>query len=200
MARIIKLIQFGCLALCLLVITTGCTMNMRDQPRRDPLQTSRFFPDNRAARPLVENTIARGYLVSEDPHFYTGITEDGEIAPTYPFEITRDVLKHGQERYTIYCSPCHGITGDGNGMIVQRGMKQPNSFHTETIKSQPPGYYFNAITNGFGTMYSYASRIPPEDRWAITAYIQTLQLSQSATEADVPADKKEELEHSEATE
>lgn len=156
---------------------TGCTMNLRDQPRKATFQTSEFFADGRSARPLVENTVARGHL-DTDTHFYTGQLETGEFADTFPMEITREVLERGQERYTVFCSPCHGIVGNGQGMIVQRGLKQPNSFHDETVAEQPVGYYFNAITNGFGQMYSYASRVPPEDRWAIVAYIRALQLSQ----------------------
>ena len=194
MARTMRFFKLGCFAFCVLILTTGCTMNMRDQPRKDPLQTSSFFEDGRSARPLEPNTVARGHLVVSDPLFYTGITEDGQIADVYPYSVDREMLERGQERFDIYCSPCHGLTGDGQGMIVQRGMKQPNSFHSDLLRSQSPGYFFGAITKGFGSMYSYASRIPPEDRWAIVAYIKVLQQSQNATIDDVPADKLEELE------
>lgn len=195
MARTMKLAKICCLALCVLIVTTGCTMNMRDQPKKTALQTSEFFEDGRASRPLLENTIAQNNL-RLDTHFYEGQV-DGELVETFPFPIDAEVLARGQERYEIFCAPCHGLTGDGQGMIVQRGMTQPNSFHDEVVASQPVGHYFNAMTNGFATMYSYASRIPPEDRWAIVAYIRALQLSQDATLSDVPADKMEELENSE---
>jgi mono/diheme cytochrome c family protein len=190
-----KFVKIVSIAFCVLIVTTGCTMNMRDQPRRDPLQTSSFFEDGRSARPLEENTIPRGYLTVNDPHFYTGFTEDGKLAETFPIPIDRAVLERGHERYNIFCSPCHGLTGDGRGVVVQRGMTQPNSFHDKIVRSQPPGHFFNAMTVGFGAgMYSYASRIPPKDRWAIAAYIKVLQFSQDATVDDVPADKMQELE------
>jgi|JFJP01.1.fsa_nt_gi mono/diheme cytochrome c family protein len=192
-----KLIKIIIIALSLLVVTTGCTMNMRDQPKRAPLQTSSFFADGRSARPFVANTIARGQLKINDPLLYTGMGADGKLSEVYPFPIDQAMLQRGQERFNIFCSPCHGMTGNGLGMVVQRGMKQPRSFHDAALLTQPPGYFFNVMTGGFNTMYSYASRVPPEDRWAIAAYIKTLQLSQNATENDVPADKKEELNNSE---
>ncbi len=160
-------------------------MDMHDQPRYKPLAESRFFRDGRASRPVVEGTVARGQL-HEDEHLYTGKV-NGQPAAALPLELTRELLERGRERYDIFCSPCHGHAGYGDGMIVQRGLRPPPSFHIDRLRGSPPGYYFDVITNGFGTMYSYASRVAPEDRWAIIAYIRALQLSQNATPADVPA-------------
>ena len=177
-----------------LLLTTSCSwqQQMADQPRYDPLEKSEFFSDGLASRQLVANTVARGQL-KEDEQLYTGKV-NGEYAQTFPFPVTQEVLERGQERYNIYCAPCHSELGDGKGMIVQRGFPQPTSFHTDRLREAAPGYYFDVMTNGFGVMYSYASRVKPEDRWAIVAYIRALQLSQNATLEDVPADQRLELE------
>ena len=143
-------------------------------------------------RPSVEGTVARGRL-REDEHFYEG-TVNGEPAEEFPFEITRGVLDRGAERYRIYCTPCHAAAGNGEGMIVQRGMKHPPSFHIERLREAPPGYYFDVMTRGFGAMYDVSDRVSPHDRWAIAAYVRALQLSQSATLDDVPAAERAELE------
>lgn len=188
--------RFSLLGLCLLVLS-GCVMNMRDQPRHESLEVSTFFADGRSARMPVENTIPRGHL-RLDKHLYEGVDENGDLVTTFPFPITEEIMARGKNRYENFCSPCHGYTGNGNGMVVQRGMTQPISFHTTRLVEIENGYYFNAITNGFGRMYSYASRIKPEDRWAIVAYIRALQLSQNATVDDVPAEKMDELNASEA--
>lgn len=172
-----------CAALCLLMVLTGCTMNLRNQPRYEPFEQSAFYKDKDSSRPLVADTVARDNL-RIDSHFYTGQV-DGEFADTYPFEITAEMLDRGQERFDIFCAPCHSRLGDGNGMVVQRGFKQPPSFHIERLQNETPGYFYGAITNGFGVMPSYASRIPPKDRWLIVAYIEALQLSQNATLNDV---------------
>lgn len=166
---------------------------MYNQSRFEPLEKNTFFADNRASRPWIKGTVARGHL-RIDAHLYTGMV-DGKPAETFPFPITRDVILRGQERYNIYCSPCHGYEGDGRGMVVRRGMKQPPSYHIERLQNETPGYFFDVMTNGFGAMYSYASRIKPRDRWAIIAYIQALQLSQNATLDDVPADVRQRLEN-----
>lgn len=170
----------------------ACRQDMHDQPRLEPLERSAFFPDRRAARPQVEGTIARGELV-EDPHLTTGRV-DGALAETFPFPITREHLLRGRERYDIFCSPCHDRVGNGRGIIVRRGMKQPQSFHSERLRSIAPGHFVDVITNGYGVMYDYADRIGPEDRWAITAWIRTLQLSQDAPVAAVPAAERARLE------
>lgn len=175
-----------------LVLGAGaCRQDMHDQPRYKPLGGSAFFEDGRASRPLVEGTVPRGYART-DEHFYTGKV-NGRLVETFPFPITRRVLERGRERYDIFCAPCHGRDGYGEGMIVQRGFRQPPSFHTDRLRRAPVGHFFDVITNGFGTMYSYASRIPPEDRWAIIAYIRALQLSQHATLEDVPPAERRRL-------
>ncbi len=175
-----------------LVLGAGaCRQDMHNQPRYKPLGGSAFFEDGRASRPLVEGTVPRGYART-DEHFYTGKV-NGRLVETFPFPITRRVLERGRERYDIFCAPCHGRDGYGEGMIVQRGFRQPPSFHTDRLRRAPVGHFFDVITNGFGTMYSYASRIPPEDRWAIIAYIRALQLSQNATLEDVPPAERRRL-------
>jgi hypothetical protein len=157
----------------------GCRQDMHDQPKVEPLERSSFFPDNRAARPLPANTVARGQLAL-DEHLATGKLR-GEFADTFPVEVTRALLERGRERYDIYCSPCHDRTGSGRGMIVERGYPRPRSFHEERLREAPPGYFFSAATNGFGVMPSYATQVPVLDRWAIVAYVRALQLSQHAS-------------------
>ncbi len=182
----------GVVLLLGLVLGAGaCRQDMHNQPRYKPLGGSAFFEDGRASRPLVEGTVPRGYART-DEHLYRGKV-NGRLVETFPFPITRQVLERGRERYDIFCAPCHGRDGYGEGMIVQRGFRQPPSFHTERLRRAPVGHFFDVITNGFGTMYSYASRIPPEDRWAIVAYIRALQLSQNATLQDVPPAERRRL-------
>jgi len=158
---------------------------MQNQPYKRPLQESDFYEDKRSARPLVEGTVARGHE-NADTYFYTGKIgkDDGNYMP---FPVTAEVLQRGQQRFNIYCAPCHGEAGDGNGMIVQRGLKRPPSYHNERLRKAPIGYFFDVMTNGFGAMLDYSQQVKPEDRWAIAAYIRALQLSQGATRADVPA-------------
>lgn len=175
-----------------LLTAVACRQDMHDQPRYEPLEGSRFFDDGRSARPRVEGTVARGQL-HENTHFYTGRI-DGEPARSYPIEVTRETLARGRQRYQIFCQPCHGGLGNGNGMIVQRGFTQPTSFHDPRLRRMAPGYVFDVITNGFGAMTSYATRVPPEDRWALAAYVRALQLSQNARLSDVPQDVRRELE------
>ncbi len=181
-----------------LFLITGCDivpMHMRDQPRYDTFEESSLFADGQASRKPPENTIPRGEwgeLMMEEVLF-TGM-ENGEFVETLPIEVNRDVLMRGQERFNIFCAPCHGRVGDGQGMIVQRGFQQPRSFHDQAVREQPDGYYYDAITNGFGAMYSYASRIDPEDRWAIVAYIRALQFSQNVPVDSLPDDLRQEIE------
>ena len=166
----------------------GCRADMQNQPYKRPLRESDFYADRRSARPLVEGTVARSDLRA-DTYFYTG--KIGQDNGDYmPFPVTAEVLKRGQQRFNIYCSPCHGETGDGQGMIVQRGLKRPPSYHNERLRKAPIGYFFDVMTNGFGAMLDYSQQVPPHDRWAIAAYIRALQLSQGATRADVPAGQK----------
>lgn len=169
----------------------GCRQDMHDQAKAKTLAPSNFFADGRSARPVVAGTVARGQL-QLDEHLYTGKI-DGRHADTFPFPITPGVMQRGQERFNIYCSPCHGRIGDGSGIIVQRGFRRPASYHEERLRNAPPGYFFDVITNGFGTMFDYADRITPEDRWSIVAYIRALQLSQNAALEDVPADQRARL-------
>jgi hypothetical protein len=176
---------------CLFLTTAGCRQDMHNQPKFKPYRENPFFADGRSARPLVEGTVARDNL-QEDEHLYKG-KENGEVAKTFPFPITQDVLLRGQERFNIYCSPCHGQLGDGEGMIVQRGLKHPPSYHIDRLREAPVGYFFTVISNGFGVMFDYSDRIPPKDRWAIISYIRALQLSQHATLEDVPAEERQKL-------
>jgi len=178
------------LPFCLL-LTTACRQDMHDQPRYEPLEASTFFADGRSARPLVAGTVARGALEA-DEFFYTG-KANGTLVDTFPFPVTREVLLRGQERYNIFCSPCHDGVGNGQGMIVQRGFRRPPSFHDDRLRQAPVGYFFEVITKGFGTMYDYADRVPPRDRWAIIAYIRALQFSQHATLDDVPSEEQQHL-------
>jgi mono/diheme cytochrome c family protein len=170
----------------------GCRQDMHNQPKLKPLAASDFFVDGRGSRPLPEGTVARGHLNADD-QLYTGKV-DGQLTNLLPFPATRAVLKRGQDRFNVYCTPCHGPSGAGNGMIVQRGLKAPPSFHIERLRTSPVGYFFDVMTNGFGAMQDYRAQIATEDRWAIAAYIRALQLSQHAPLADVPADKRSELE------
>ena len=170
---------------------SGCRQDMHDAPSYDPLQEAPFFANGAASRMLVANTVARGQL-REDELFYTGKV-NGQPTTEFPMPVTAEVMARGQERFNVFCSPCHGRTGTGNGMIVQRGFRQPPSFHDERLRNAPVGYFFDVMTNGFGAMQDYAAQVPPSDRWAIAAYIRALQLSQGATVADVPADRRGDL-------
>jgi mono/diheme cytochrome c family protein len=176
---------------CLMVVASGCRQDMHDQPKYQPLERSSFFEDGRASRPLLAGTIAQGQL-REDAHLYTGKSGKDPVT-TFPFPITEQVLRRGQQRYNIYCSPCHDRLGTGLGMVVRRGLRQPPSYHIDRLRQSPVGYFFDVISNGFGAMPDYATEIQPVDRWAIVAYIRVLQRSQQATLADVPADKRAAL-------
>ena len=164
--------------LALALQVTGCHQDMYDQVKKEPLEASTFFQDGRSARPLVPGTIARGELEVDTPMF-TG-KSNGQLVSELPVPLTKDVLERGQSRFNIYCTPCHGKLGDGDGMIVTRGFRRPPSFHSERLRGMPVGHFFDVITHGFGVMPSYGKRISPEDRWAITAYVRALQLSQFA--------------------
>ena len=181
----------GMLCVPLAIVSSGCRQDMHDQPKYKPLAASAFFEDGRSERPMVEGTVARGQLRS-DELFYTG-RSGKQPAEIFPVPVTRAVLSRGQERFNIFCSPCHSRLGDGQGMVVRRGFRQPPSLHIDRLRNAPVGHFFDVITNGFGAMPSYASRIPTEDRWAIIAYVRALQLSQHATLADLPADKRKQL-------
>jgi mono/diheme cytochrome c family protein len=169
----------------------GCRQDMHDAPRYEPLEATTFFADGQSARQPIVNTIARGQL-REDRHLDEGIV-DGRPAETFPMPITDEVMKRGQERFNVFCSPCHGRTGEGNGMIVQRGFRQPPSYHEDRLRNAPVGYFFDVMSHGFGAMQDYSAQVPVADRWAIAAYIRALQLSQRATVEDVPAERRPEL-------
>jgi hypothetical protein len=161
----------------------GCRQDMHDQPKFVPQRGTDFYADGRSARPQVENTVARGQL-HQDEYFYTGLGTDGKEGNAMPFPVTMEVLERGQERYNIYCTPCHSRVGNGAGMIVQRGYRPAGNFHTPRLMAAPLGHFFNVMTNGYGAMPDYKAQVAPVDRWAIVAYIKALQLSQDAKPAD----------------
>jgi hypothetical protein len=174
------------------VLLSACRQDMHDQPRMYPLRPSPVFADGRSARPLVQGVVARGNL-REDRAFYSGKGPDNRPVDGYPFAITEQVLTRGQERFNIYCSPCHDRLGTGNGMIVQRGFRRPPSFHIDRLRQQPPGYIVDTITNGFGAMPDYAAQVQPHDRWAVAAYVKTLQYSQNAPVSDFTPEMRQKL-------
>ena len=174
--------------LSLIFITTACRIDMHIQPYYRPLAKSDFFADGRSARNPVDGTVARGDL-REDSYLYTGKI-GGNPGEYMPFPVTADVLARGHERFNVYCTPCHGRVGDGNGFIPSRGLKRPPSYHIDRLRKAPVGYFFDVMTNGFGVMPDYSAQIALRDRWAVVAYIRALQLSQNATSADVPAGQK----------
>lgn len=176
------------IVLTTVVATAGgaCRQDMHNQPKAKPQSKSGFFADGRTGRPPVEGTVARGEL-REDDHLYRGKAPDGGWATTFPFKIDAAILQRGRERYNIYCSPCHGETGLGNGMVIQRGFAIPAAnHHQQRLRDAAVGYWFDVITNGFGRMFGYAAQIPVKDRWAIIAYVRALQLSRHATIDDIP--------------
>jgi mono/diheme cytochrome c family protein len=178
--------------LCVLTVSVaGCRQDMHNQPKYIPLRGSTFFSDQLSARPIVPGTVARGQL-REDTLLYTGKV-NGADATVFPFPIDESRLRRGQERFNIYCSPCHARTGEGDGMIVRRGYRRPPSYHDDRLRSAPVGHFFDVITNGFGAMPDYAAQVAVEDRWAIAGYIRALQLSTRATIADVPPGQRERL-------
>lgn len=172
-------------ASALLLTVAACRQDMHDQPKYRGLRGSDFFADGQSARPLVTNTVARGHL-NEDALLNTG--KDGQNDTTvFPFAVTEQVMARGQERFNIYCSPCHGRTGNGDGMVVRRGYRRPPAYSDERIRMAPIGHIYDVITNGFGAMPDYQAQIPVNDRWAIVAYVKALQLSAYAPLTDVPA-------------
>ena len=178
--------------IAVLFLLAGCRQDMQDQPKMQPQRGSDFFADHRGARPQVLDTVARGQL-HEDSYFYTGVVQGPngyrQELDQMPSEIpvTLDVLERGQERFNIYCTPCHSRVGNGLGEIVQRGFKPAGNLHDQVRMSQPLSHYFYVMTHGYGAMPDYSSQLPPADRWAVAAYIRALQLSQAATAKDVPS-------------
>ena len=176
---------FGPLVVIALTALAGCRQDMHNGPNYEVYEANPQFADGRASRDLPVGTVARGQLRDDDA-YYTGKV-DGVFTTTFPFEVSAADLQRGQDRFTIYCTPCHGQLGDGKGMVVQRGLRQAATYHQDRLRQIAPGYFFDVITNGFGAMQGYAEQIPPRDRWLIAAYVRALQLSQHATVDDVPA-------------
>jgi hypothetical protein len=178
------------LATCLVAVSfAGCgtlRQDMANQPRQNPLSPASFFTDDRSARPLVEDTVVRGSIAEDDLY----IPKDSNA---FPLPLTPELMDRGKGRYAIFCSPCHGLQGDGNGMVTLRGMKRPPTYHQDRLRSAPVGYLFDVATNGFGAMQGYAAQVPPRDRWAIVAYVKALQLSRYAPVSELPGDLKEKL-------
>jgi hypothetical protein len=168
----------------------GCGYSLRqdmaNQPRENPLSPSQFFADGRSARPIAENTVVRGSLETDA----LTVAKDSNA---FPLPLSRELLERGQQRYAIFCQPCHGMQGDGQGMVAMRGMKHPPSYHQERLRAEPNGYLYDVVTNGFGAMYGYSSQIPPRDRWAIIAYVRALQLSRNAPVSELPPGLREKL-------
>lgn len=179
-------------ALALAAGLAGCT-DMWNGNKMKPLEESGFYADRQASRPLVEGTVPRGMANVSDA-FHTG-RADGGFATSIPVKVDSAFLRRGRDRFDTFCSPCHGRTGEGAGMIVQRGFPKPNSFHMDSVRAKPDGYYFDVITNGFGRMYSYAPSVPPADRWAIVAYVRALQLSRTVEAAALTPDERNKLSH-----
>lgn len=171
-------------ALAVLIPVSGCRQDMQNQPKMIPQRGTRFFADGRSVRPQVLGTVARGQL-DADMYFYTGLIDKKE-QDAMPFPVTMTVLRRGQERFNIYCTPCHSRVGNGRGMIVERGYKPAGDLLEPRILQEPLGHYFDVISHGYGAMPDYAAQINTQDRWAIVAYIRALQLSQHATLDDVP--------------
>ena len=180
----------------LAALVSGCRQDMHDAPRYDPYERSDFLPNHSSAQPLVAGTVSRtsapGDVLDEDELLNTG-KMDGKFAVVFPFQITRADLDRGEERFNIYCSPCHGRTGEGNGMVVQRGYRQAANYHMDRLRLMPIGYFVDVMTNGFGAMPDYRAQISTADRWRIAAYVRALQLSHAAAEADVPASELPKL-------
>jgi len=184
---LVKLASLGLFA----CIAAGCRQDMHDQPKYRPYRESTFFADDLSARALVAGTVARGHL-NDDTLLYTG-KDNGAIATVFPFAVDAAVMARGQERFNIYCAPCHGRAGMGDGMVVQRGYRRPPRLDDQRLRESPVGHFFDVMTNGFGAMPDYAVQVRPRDRWAIAAYIRALQLSAHATLADVPASERGRL-------
>ncbi len=207
---------FGLLAAAVVLSLGACRQDMHDQPRFEPLEKNSFFADGRSARPQVPGTIARGQL-REDPHLYEGRSSEkkatpflfpiseseleqalaqiaGEaVADTFPFPISGETLRRGRERFEIFCSPCHGRLGEGNGIVVRRGFRPPPSYHIDRLRRAPVGHFFDVITRGIGAMEDFSDRIAAPDRWAIAAHIRVLQFAHHAVLAELPASTQAEF-------
>ncbi len=181
-ALLVVLLAFGAAA---------CRQDMHDAPRYEAFESSAFFPDGRASRGAPIGTVARGWLRADEA-LYTGRV-NGEFVAEFPFAIGHEEMARGRDRFNVYCTPCHGILGDGEGMVVQRGLRRAASYHQDRLRDERVGYFFDVITNGFGAMQGYAEQVPVRDRWMIVAYVRALQLSQYATMAEVPPDRRNDI-------
>ncbi len=181
-------------AALLLALAAGCQSgyDMRDQPRYKPLAASSFFSDSSSARPLVPGVIDRSFQPGMES-FSTGVSGDSALT-RFPIPVTPELVRRGQERYDIYCAPCHGLDGYGHGMVVARGFTAPPSFHTDSLRAVPAGRIFQVMTYGLGRMPSYQAQVEPNDRWAITAYVRALQLSQHAAVETLPPEERRRVE------
>jgi hypothetical protein len=183
-----RFLVVSCAAACL-VFSAGCQylhQDMANQPKYKPLSPSDFFADGRSERPITENTVAHGSLANDELFV-------PKESNAFPLTVDWELLERGQGRYKIFCTPCHGLQGDGNGMVSMRGFKHPPSFHQDRLRQEPNGYIYDVVTNGFGAMYGYSAQIPPHDRWAIIAYLRALQLSRNAKVSELPAELRERL-------
>ena len=174
------------------LLFSACAQQMGTQPHVRPLEPSAIFPNEQSARPLVAGTVPTGYTRTN--HRLEPPASFDPNADTLPFPLTSEVLERGRERYNIYCSACHGLTGEGNGMVVQRGFSRPPSYFEPRLRQAPLGHFYDVIKNGYGAMASYAVQVEPKDRWAIAAYIRTLQASRSVPVAEAPVEKRAQLE------
>lgn len=181
-----------------LFVVSGCDrqgnfspVDMWNRSRYKPYEEANFYPDRSSSRAMPVNTVARGQLKTDEPLHYG--TQNGRYVTRNPIKVDIETVQRGQERYNIYCQPCHGQGGYGDGMIVKRGFSPPPSYHIARLRQAPDGHMYDVITNGYGAMYSYASRVPVQDRWAIVAYIRALQKSQEAKLSDIPAKEREYL-------
>lgn len=175
-------------ALCAAALA-GCgtlRQDMANQPRQNPLSPASFFQDDRSERPIIDNTVVRG-STEEDALF---VPKDSNA---FPLPLTHELLARGQDRYNIFCSPCHGLQGDGQGMVTMRGMKHPPTYHQDRLRNEPNGYFYDVITNGFGAMNGYSAQLNPRDRWAIVSYVRALQLSRDAHASELPPNLREKL-------
>jgi mono/diheme cytochrome c family protein len=180
------------IGLCGLLL--GCRRGMEDQPKVRTLQASDFFPDGRSERPRVRGTVARGHA-HEDELLETGML-GGKEADLFPFPVGAGELARGRRRFDVFCAPCHGRAGDGDGMVVRRGFPRPPSFHDPRLRAAPAGHFVAVAAGGFGRMYAFSDRVPARDRWEIAAYIRALQLSREARLSDASPSERAALERS----
>lgn len=187
MNMLARVLRFACYGL--LVFAAGCHWDMWTQPKLKAQDKSEFFRDGSASRMPVKGTVPYGAEIG-DPALTRGYV-DGRLVEQMPVPLTAELLERGQERFSVFCRHCHGATGDGQGMIAQRGFNVERpvaSYHTQRLREMPIGHFFDVITNGYGAMFPYSDRIPVEDRWAIAAYIRVLQRAHNAKISDVPAE------------